>query len=187
MSPLEMDVLSDHDIVRRLRLGDEVALATAYDRFAPSVHVLATRVCRDPHGAEDVTQQVFLHLWSRPETFDPVRCSLRGWLLMLAHRRAVDWVRREVRRKAPEPEIRPAPSAEEEALDHVIFSRVDTAVNQLSPNHREVVRMLYYEELSVGEIAERLGIPPGTTKTRLFRARRQLAASLEAVGVVASP
>lgn len=180
------DTLTDAEVVRRIRVGDEAALAWAYDRYARPVHALATRVCRDSHASEDVTQQVFLHLWTRPETFDPARCTLRGWLLMLAHRRAVDWIRSEVRRRLPPLEEPTLPSAEDEAIESMMVDLIGAAVDQLSPNHREVVRMLYYEELSVAEIAERLGIPPGTTKTRLFRARQKLAALLDQLGTAAA-
>ncbi|TDD70907.1 sigma-70 family RNA polymerase sigma factor, partial [Actinomadura rubrisoli] len=69
--------------------------------FAPLVHGLARRVTGDAEAARDVTQEVFAGLWERPLAFDPERGSLRGWLATLAHRRAVDWVRRESRRRRP--------------------------------------------------------------------------------------
>lgn len=176
--------MTDDELVRRLRLGDEAALAAAYDRFAAMVHAVATRVCGERHAAEDVTQQVFLQLWTSPGAFDGQRGSLRGWLAVLAHRRAVDWVRRETVRSRPTL-VRsdlPTPSAEEQVLDATVVRRVAAAVDHLPTTYRDVVRMLYYEELPVREIAHRLGIPEGTTKTRLRAARQRLAAELGAAG-----
>ena len=177
-------ILTDDELVRRLGLGDEVALAAAYDRFAAMVHAVATRVCGERHAAEDVTQQVFLQLWTSPGTFDGHKGGLRGWLAVLAHRRAVDWVRREAVRSRPSYARvdDSAPSAEEQALDATVARRVAAAVDQLPETYREVVRMLYYEELPVRVIADRLGIPEGTTKTRLRAARQRLAAELAAAG-----
>lgn len=182
----ELGQPSDEEVVRRLRLGDEAALATAYDRYSGLVYAVARRVCADPHAAQDVTQQVFLQLWTEPQAFDPARGSLRGWLALLGRRRAVDWVRREAVRRRPQlpGEPRRACSAEDAVIDATVRDHVATAVEGLPPTYREVVRMLYYEELSVREIASRLGIPEGTTKTRLRTARQRLAAYLDAAGLV---
>jgi DNA-directed RNA polymerase specialized sigma24 family protein len=78
----------------RLAFGDEAAFADLHERFSSLVYTIAVRVTRDRRTAEDVTQEVFLAIWQRPLAFDPAKGSLRGWLAMLAHRRAVDLVRR---------------------------------------------------------------------------------------------
>ncbi|HZB28853.1 MAG TPA: sigma factor [Streptosporangiaceae bacterium] len=92
--------MSDADgIRRRLAAGDEAALGEVYDAYAPLVFGLALRITRSREAAEDVTQEVFAFLWERPLAFDPVKGPLRSWLGTLAHRRAVEVVRREERRR----------------------------------------------------------------------------------------
>ncbi|HZP28463.1 MAG TPA: sigma-70 family RNA polymerase sigma factor, partial [Acidimicrobiia bacterium] len=83
----------------RLAAGDESALTEVYDQYASFVYGLALRVIGDARAAEDVSQDVFVAVWERPEAFDPERGSLRTWLGTLAHRRAVDYVRREEARR----------------------------------------------------------------------------------------
>jgi len=134
-----------------------------------------------------VVQQVFLHAWSHAAGYDAGRGSLRTWLLVMAHRRAVDWVRREtVRHRALPADPQPMVSAEDEAISAAVAARVVAAVDRLAAVHREVVRLLYFEELTVREIAARLGIPEGTAKTRLRLARQRLAQSLGSEGLVST-
>src|SRR5207244_8696495 len=83
----------------RLLAGEEAALNEIYDQFASFVYGLALRVIGDARAAEDVAQDVFVCIWERPDAFDPDRGSLRTWLGTLAHRRAVDHVRREEARR----------------------------------------------------------------------------------------
>src|SRR5215216_6256654 len=82
-------------LVERLVAGDETALSEIYDQFASFVFGLARRVTANPTIAEDVTQDVFVSLWEKPQAFDPSRGTLRAWLGVLTHRRSVDRVRRE--------------------------------------------------------------------------------------------
>src|SRR5262245_33723940 len=93
----------------RLASGDDSALGEVYDQYSSFVYGLAVRVIGDTRAAEDVSQDVFLHLWEHPEAFDPARGGLRTWLGTLAHRRAVDHVRREeARRRRAERDARRA-------------------------------------------------------------------------------
>ena len=94
-----MGVPDADGIRRRLAAGDEEALGEVYDAYAPLVFGLALRVTRSREAAEDVTQEVFAFLWERPLVFDPAKGPLRTWLGTLAHRRAVEVVRREERRR----------------------------------------------------------------------------------------
>lgn len=87
----------ERELRARLGAGDELALAEAYDQFSPMVYGLAVRVTGDRSAAEDVTQEVFLHLWQRPAAFDPDRGRLRTWLATMAHHRAVDHLRQVAR------------------------------------------------------------------------------------------
>jgi len=89
----------ERDVRDRIIAGDDTALTEVYDQFASFVYGLALRVIGDPRAAEDVSQDVFVGIWQRPEAFDPKRGSLRTWLGTLTHRRAVDYVRREEARR----------------------------------------------------------------------------------------
>jgi RNA polymerase sigma-70 factor (ECF subfamily) len=90
---------TDSELRQRLVYGDESALSEAYDAFGGLVYGVALRVTRGDGAAEDVTQKVFEHLWTRPYAFDPGRGSLRAWLTMPAHRRAVAYARSEERHR----------------------------------------------------------------------------------------
>lgn len=178
----------DAVLVGRVALGDEAALARLYDAYVPLVHGVALRVTGRRDAAEEVCQHVFLHLWSHAGDFDASRGTLRTWLAVLAHRRAVDWVRREVsRRLVLSPEATAHDDPAEEAIAALVADRLRAAVADLPPAQRDPIRWLYFDELSVHEIAQRLGIPEGTAKTRLRAARLRLAERLGAEGLVSAP
>jgi RNA polymerase sigma factor (sigma-70 family) len=172
------------EIRRRLRAGDEDALGEVYDQYASFVYGLALRVIREQRGAEDVSQEVFVHVWERPEAFDPARGSLRTWLGTLAHRRAVDYVRREeARRRRTEREaacrVTTVPDVEELATALVTAERVRAALGVLPPEQREAIELAYFGGRTYREVADELGIPEGTAKSRLRLGLRRVAAVLE--------
>jgi RNA polymerase sigma-70 factor (ECF subfamily) len=171
----------------RLLAGDEVALGECYDQFASFVYGLALRVVRDVKAAEDLTQDVFLCLWERPGLFDPDKGALRTWLGTLAHRRAVDHVRREeARRRRDETStarITPTPDVEEMALALVTAERVREALDDLPPEQRRAIELAYFDGKTYREVAVIMGIPEGTAKSRLRLALRRIAGSLESAGV----
>ncbi|MFD0691034.1 RNA polymerase sigma factor [Actinomadura fibrosa] len=176
----------DADLRARLAAGDDDALGEIYDMYAPLVHGLARRVTGDAEAARDVTQEVFVGLWERPLAFDPERGSLRGWLATLAHRRAVDWVRREARRRRPPPEDadRTGPGGADEAvLAGELASGVKRSLNALSPPLRDALELAYYRGLTYREVAVALGIPEGTAKSRIRSALAQLGRRLESEGL----
>ena len=168
---------------RRLRAKDEAALGEVYDQYASFVYGLALRVIGEQRGAEDVSQEVFVYLWERPEVFDPERGSLRTWLGTLAHRRAVDYVRREEARRRRS--VRDAacrvtvPDVEELATALVTAERVRAALGVLPPEQREAIELAYFGGRTYREVADELGIPEGTAKSRLRLGLRRVAAVLE--------
>ena len=103
-----MDAPWEHRILERIVAGDELALAGLYDQYASFVFALAQRVTQDRSAAEDITQEVFVHVWTKASAYDPVRGTVRAWLGVITHRRAVDRVRRRERRPRPGG-ARPAP------------------------------------------------------------------------------
>jgi len=186
---------TDGELRDRLVAGEESALAELYDRFAPLVHGLALRVTGDRTGAQDVTQEVFIQVWEHPSRFDPKRGGLRSWLGVIAHRRAVDWVRREVayRRivasmagqsdqdRAPPP---PGPAGTVLAAD--TRAQVRLAVEALPEPQRACVRLAYFEGLTYRQVAAALGIPEGTAKSRVRLGLAALARRLAQAGVTAA-
>ncbi|MGH9027470.1 MAG: sigma-70 family RNA polymerase sigma factor [Acidimicrobiia bacterium] len=173
----------DVTLAARLVTGDQNALGDAYDQYSSFVFGLARRVTADPRAAEDVTQEVFVALWERPQAYDPTRGSLRTWLATLAHRRAVDVVRREeARRRRTEREAaRPTsvPNVEESALALVAAEHVRAAVEALPPDQRRAIELAYFGGKTYREVAEVLGIPEGTAKSRLRLGLRRIADTLE--------
>ncbi|MFD6292655.1 RNA polymerase sigma factor [Streptomyces sp. NPDC060205] len=177
---------ADAELHRRLVYGDESALAEAYAAYGGLVRRVAVRVTRSAAAAEDVAQEVFAQLWSRPYAFDPGRGSLRTWLSLLAHRRAVDWVRSEARHRKDTraddsalhsiPDTGPGP--DEAVVDRERSLLLHSALAELPKPQREVVHLAYFAGRTYRQAAVELGIPEGTAKTRLRSALRKLAVSL---------
>src|SRR5919197_998260 len=152
--------LSDEAVVALVARSDEEALAELYDRFGRVAYGMALRVLRDERLAEDAVQEGFLTAWRNADRFMPERAKASTWLLTLVHRRAVDLVRREDRRRA-EPlaestEPAPSGSAEEDAWLRFERERVQAALKQLPDQQREALELAYYGGYSQSELAERL-------------------------------
>jgi RNA polymerase sigma-70 factor (ECF subfamily) len=165
--------LSDEALVALVARGDEDALAELYDRVSRIAYGLALRVLRDERHAEDAVQEAFLQVWRSAATFRAERAKASTWILTLVHRRAVDLVRREERRQADpltdETEPGQAPEQTEEAA-WLRFERerVQAALKQLPDVQREALELAYYGGFSQSELADRLGVPLGTVKSRMF-------------------
>jgi RNA polymerase sigma factor (sigma-70 family) len=164
--------LSDEAVVALVARSDEEALAELYDRFGRVAYGMAFRVLRDERLAEDAVQEGFLTAWRNADRFMPERAKASTWLLTLVHRRAVDLVRREERRRAePLPdaaEAAPSGSAEDDAWLRFERERVQAALRRLPDQQREALELAYYGGFSQSELAERLGQPVGTIKSRMF-------------------
>jgi RNA polymerase sigma factor (sigma-70 family) len=172
---------------KRMVSGDDSALSEVYDQFGSFVYGLALRVIGDPRAAEDVSQDVFMSVWERPDAFDPERGSLRTWLGTLAHRRAVDYVRREeARRRRTERDASrrvTVPDVEEIAVALVTAERVRDALALLPDEQRRAIQLAYFGGKTYRQVAEVLGIPEGTAKSRLRLGLRRIAEALEAQGL----
>jgi RNA polymerase sigma factor (sigma-70 family) len=166
--------LSDEALVALLARGDESALAELYDRVGRVAYGLAFRVLRDERLAEDAVQEGFLALWRTAAAFRGERAKASTWILTLVHRRAVDLVRREERRRAePLAEEAAAHFADGETTEEAAWlrferERVQDALRQLPDVQREAIELAYYGGFSQSELAERLGVPLGTIKSRMF-------------------
>jgi RNA polymerase sigma-70 factor (ECF subfamily) len=168
----ELAHLSDEALVALAARSEQSALAELYDRFGRPAYGLALRILRDESLAEDAVQEAFLALWRTAARFVPERGKASTWILTLVHRRAVDIVRREERRRAdaleqaPEPESREA--VDEEAWLRLQRERVQDALRKLPDQQREAIELAYYGGFTQSELAERLGQPLGTIKSRMF-------------------
>ena len=176
------DSVSDPDdveLVARVAQGEEGAFLALYDRYAGRVQALTVRILQDPMLAEEATQDTFMKLWSRARLYLAERGSLLLWLLTIARRTALDRVRLEARRPvlsdSSDPEdawgtIPDLSTLPEEARWRSLYF----AVQALDPNQRQVIELAYYQGLSQSEIAEVLGWPLGTVKTRMRAAMQHL-------------
>ena len=163
--------LSDEAIVALVARADEVALAELYDRFGRSAYGLALRVLRDDRLAEDAVQEGFLNAWRTAASFEPERAKASTWVLTMVHRRAVDIVRREQRRRTEPLEGVAHPetgSTDDEVFLRLQRERVQAALRQLPDAQREALELAYYGGFTQSELAERLGQPLGTIKSRMF-------------------
>jgi RNA polymerase sigma-70 factor (ECF subfamily) len=165
--------LSDEALVALVARGDESALAELYDRCGRMAYGLAFRIVRDDRLAEDAVQEAFMSVWRTAADFRAERAKASTWILTLVHRRAVDLVRREERRRA-DPldeaarDAATSASAEDSAWLGFERERVQKALRELPDNQREALELAYYGGYSQSELAERLGLPLGTIKSRMF-------------------
>jgi RNA polymerase sigma factor (sigma-70 family) len=163
--------LSDEALVALVQRGDEAALGELYDRYGRPAYALAVRVLRDDALAEDAVQEAFLSVWRTAGRFVPERARAGTWIMTLVHRRAVDLVRREEHRRVEPLETAPEPQAgstEESAWLRLEGERVRSALRQLPDQQRETIELAYYGGFTQSELADRLGQPLGTIKSRMF-------------------
>lgn len=161
------------DLMARVARGDQEAFGRLYDALAPLVHGLVLRVVRDPAQSEEVTQEVFLEVWQQARRFDADRGRVRAWITVMAHRRAVDRVR--AAQAATDRDLRQGIREYRESYDDVEHTvevaleseRVNRALESLTDVQRQAIRLAYYGGYTYGEVAETLGLPLGTVKTRI--------------------
>jgi RNA polymerase sigma-70 factor (ECF subfamily) len=168
-------------------LTDANEFERAYDRHSSRVYASALRVLRDPARAEDVTQDVFLKLWSDPDRFDPRRGGLASYLQLMAHSRALDIWRsdqaaaRAVERvgvvASREPTVAEGP--EQTAEQRAERGALIRALRRLPPTQRDALVLRYFGELTLAELARRLGVPFGTAKGRVRLGLQKRGAELE--------
>jgi RNA polymerase sigma-70 factor (ECF subfamily) len=178
---------SDADLIVRVAHQDRAAFCELYDRYGAAAYRLADRITRNPQLAEAVVQDVFLTIWRRAGRFDERRARPATWLLTIVHHRAVDVVRGEqLRRTEPEGQI--AELADEsvdvprEAWLALQRDRVHSAVAALSDPQREVIELAYFKGYTQNQLAQHLGQPVGTIKSRTQAALARLRATLEREG-----
>jgi RNA polymerase sigma factor (sigma-70 family) len=177
----------DAHLLTRIQAGDDRALSAIYDEHIGVVYGVARRVTRDEQLARDVCQEVFAYLWQLPHRVDLTKGSLRAYLAVVAHRRAVDEVRRSERRSRAEavlhvpqqsdgPELEVVDSAAATWRDQKLCALVDA----LPEEQRTALRLAYFDGLTYRQVAAALGIAEGTAKSRLRLALARLRTLLDA-------
>jgi len=172
----------DRDLVRQVRSRDEEAFRALFQRYGPLAKGLAYKVVRQPFMAEEIVQEAFLALWRDPGGYREDRGSFRTWLLSTVHHRAVDMVRREEAQRRRSHDQQPA-KAYADDIANSVADRVDLAetrervleaLDDIPAAQRQILDLMYFEGKSQSDIAEELGLPLGTVKSRTLLGMRRL-------------
>jgi RNA polymerase sigma-70 factor (ECF subfamily) len=174
---------SDEMLIARIAAGDRLAMQTLFARHRTAVYRWLLRFVGNEAAAEDLLSDVFLDVWRQADRFQG-RSSVSTWLLAIARFKALS--ARRVRKDAELDETIEATVADPADNPEVMLEKknreelVRAALNNLSPEHKEVIDLVYYHEKSVDECAQIIGVPPGTVKTRMFYARKKVAEMVKA-------
>jgi RNA polymerase sigma-70 factor (ECF subfamily) len=176
----EVSVNDEHNVLAQISRGDTTAFAGLYDRHAALVYGIAKRILNDPVQAEDVTQSVFTMLWAKPSAFGGG--NFAAWIARVARNAALDIVRSAAVRTR-EPEM-PEDIATDSDLEDEVFSRIQSsavvqALRALPDEQREAIEQAYLQGFSYSEVADRLGTPLGTVKSRIRTGLRRLWEALQ--------
>jgi RNA polymerase sigma-70 factor (ECF subfamily) len=165
----------DDVLVRAVADGDRAALHALYERHAPWLTLRLARRCSDPDTVDDAVQDTFVAVWRSAERYEGTG-AVGAWIWGIGVRRLIDAIRRRPPREftVHERAADEAPSAEEQVLVGVEHGDLGGALNRLSPELRAVVQATVLDGLTTREAGRLLGIPAGTVKTRMMRARIQL-------------
>ncbi len=186
---LNLSPTADDQLVSRIAGGDAAALEALYDRYVRQCFGLALRMVKEPALAEEVVQEVFLKLWSRPDSYSSQKGAFVSWLLSLVHHRCVDELRKRSRTEVAldneqplsvintKPDPQPDPSEQVWVMEQQRVVR--QALVQLPENQRQVLELAYFGGLSQSQIAESLSQPLGTVKTRMRMGLQNLRQLLE--------
>jgi RNA polymerase sigma-70 factor (ECF subfamily) len=168
-----------------LTTADEDLVRTLYAEHGDALFAHALRLAGgDRQRAEDLVQETLLRAWRHPDVLDPERGSVRAWLFTTARNLSIDaWRRRSSRVSEVITDTLPEPPSEDEADRAVEGWLIAEALNRLTPTHRQVLIECFYRGRSVADAAIRLGVPPGTIKSRTHYALRALRLALTEMGV----
>lgn len=173
---------SDAELLSRVAAQDREAIGPLYTRYQPRLYRFLFRMVKDGGMAEELVNEVFLDVWRGAGRFEG-RSSPSSWIFSIAHNKAVSALRK--RREKPVAddeaiELVDTADLQDQVVQHGDMRRLmKGCLDRLSSDHRTVIELTYYQELSVKEIAEITGVPENTVKTRMFHARKRLREILE--------
>jgi RNA polymerase sigma-70 factor (ECF subfamily) len=177
---------SDKDLIARIAGQDQQAIEVLFARYQVRVFRFIQRRVRSEAVAEELTNEVFMEVWRSAAKFEG-RSSLTSWMLGIAHNKAVSMLRK---RRDDELDDDAARAIEDDADDPEVTAqktdkgaRLRACLDRLSNDHKTIVDLVYYQEMSIAEVAEIVGIPENTVKTRMFYARKKLSEFLKEAGV----
>jgi RNA polymerase sigma-70 factor (ECF subfamily) len=179
-------VVDEASLIARIAAGDTAALRVLFARHHVRVYRFTRRLVRDAAVAEELTNEVFLEIWRHAHSFAGTASALT-WMLSIAHHRAISSLRKRreeawdenVANALPDASDNPEVAAQKRDEGAILRRCLDA----LSPDHKGVVDLVYYHEMSISETAAVLQIPENTVKTRLFHARRRLSDLLRRAGI----
>jgi RNA polymerase sigma-70 factor (ECF subfamily) len=181
-----MQTTSDEVLIGRIAGGDRLAMQVLFARHHVRVYRFVLRLVSDPTIAEDMISEVFLDVWRQAGRFE-ARSAVSTWLLAIARFKALSVLRKrtddalddEMAEAIPDTADTPEEAVQKKDKSEILRE----CLKSLSPEHREIVDLVYYHEKSVEEVAEIVGIPENTVKTRMFYARKRLSELLKAAGI----
>jgi RNA polymerase sigma-70 factor (ECF subfamily) len=181
-----MHAPADEVLISRIARGDRLAMQVLFARHHVRVFRFVLRLLRDEATAEDVISEVFLDVWRQAGQFEG-RSAVSTWLMAIARFKALSMMRK---RREEELDDETANAIEEPSdVPEIAVAKMDKSeklrkcLSALSPEHREIIDLVYYHEKSVEEVAAIVGIPENTVKTRMFYARKKLAALCKVAGI----
>jgi RNA polymerase sigma-70 factor (ECF subfamily) len=176
---------SDETLIRAIAAGDRRAMQALYARYSVRIYRFVLRLTNDRSLAEDIASEVFIDVWRGAEGFK-VKSQVSTWMLAIARHKALSALRRRSDERLDENATAiadPADDAETTVDKRDRSALVQHCLSQLSALHREVLDLVYYHEKPVDEVAEIVGAPANTVRTRMFYARKRMQTLLEAAGV----
>jgi RNA polymerase sigma-70 factor (ECF subfamily) len=177
---------SDEVLIEKVASGNRLAMQALFTRHQARIYRFILRMVRNNALAEDLTSEVFLSVWQQAHRFE-ARSAVTTWLLAIARYKAFAELRRRVEPLCDEENEKASDPADNPDAAFEIKHRGELlrkCLTRLSREHREIIDLVYYHEKSVQEVAEIVGIPGNTVKTRMFYARRKLSELLSAEGIV---
>src|ERR1700722_6584359 len=176
---------TDENLIKAIAAGNQLAMRTLYARHHVHIYHFIVRLGCDTDRAEDVVSEVFLTVWRQAGTFES-RSQVSTWIMSIARFKALTAISRRREPQLDEESMEmvadDADTPEQTVLHTDRRAQLRSCIAQMSPDHREVIDLVYYHEKSVEEVAKILRLPKNTVKTRMFYARKHLARLLATHG-----